>query len=186
MTKREDRNAELDAFDDSPPSEEEIRASDRLREGLAGAAQLDDAQVVLARAIKLAHSPSELEDREHRAIVERATRTSAAKKMRARVVPIFAIAGALSLAAAVMFMIRGTSPMQSAEAPSSATRLNLPGTPLAQSRSTAPLFVQDEESAKGEETKTSQRSTASSRIDRIAMARENDFRENQFAMWGVR
>jgi hypothetical protein len=46
---------------------------------------------------------------------------------------------------------------------------------LVQVRSTAPLFHEPFNAA-----------TASARVDRIALARSDDLRENMYAQWGVR
>ena len=68
---------------------------------------------------------------------------------------------ALAAAAAVVLLVGGMPPREP---------------PLATARSTQSLFVERFESRGGE----------SARIDRIAMARGSDLRENHYARWGAR
>lgn len=187
---------------DAPPTEEEVAASARLRERgdplvdalraawspgpldeqihaalldetvaldadeLALATALRDAlgEDPLAAALAAAWRPAELPEREHAAILARALATAPAEG-KSNVVAFrlrraaLATTTALAFAASVVVWIGNA-------------RTELP---LAQARSTQALF--DEPFHGGE---------ASARIDRIAVARASDLRDNQFAKWGAR
>ncbi len=141
----------------APPTEEEVRASERLRQALEMGDDRHPA-AALARALAAAHHPETLPSER----AGRAARTAVGK--RANVV--FAAFGAAALAAAaasaVLFAHAGL------ERPATAPL-------LARSRSTAELFHERFEPGQ-----------ASARIDRIATARERDWRDNQYSLWGVR
>jgi hypothetical protein len=155
---------------DAPPSAEEIAEAERLRDALADPARVHEG-ATLARAVALAHEPRAIDPGEHQAIVERAI-AAATKGKRAtggRVIRVvFGVAAALSAAAALLLVI-GRSAERSA-------RPEMPATALAPVRSTQPLFHEPFARIGG----------ASDRIDRIAMARAGDLRDNRFALWGVR
>lgn len=196
-----------DHDDDLPPSEEELAASKRLRDALEDPS-VDDPDADLARALRAAFapgeipedehaqivddvptaeelalaakvsgeldadplvaalraawSPKELPEAEHRAIVERALPAPRTRK-EGRVIRVTfgVVAGAIAIAASVFVWVN---------APSSSSEV-----PLARARSTQPLF--------GEPFKPGD---ASARIDKIAVARASDYRDNRFAKWGVR
>jgi hypothetical protein len=159
---------ESDLGPDAPPTEDELREARALAEALespAGAtAASEDATFLRAVAIAEGTGVADLDPEKNARLVERAlTRAAAPEKPReGRVIRVaFGAVTALSLAAAVVFAVVG------------APKSELPPT-LAQSRSTQELF---REPFHGE---------ASARIDRIAMARSSDLRENRFARWGVR
>ncbi len=161
---------------DAPPSEEEKIASARLRDAL-GDPKIPNADAELARALSLADEPRPLAEEEHRAIVERSLATA---KPRGQVIRVaFGVATAVALAAAAVLVL---GRLDMAEAPRAAD-MRAAGpvriASLAPVRSTQELF--DEPFAK-----PLSRGAASARIDRIAMARAGDLRENRFAMWGVR
>ena len=157
---------------DAPPTEEEKIASERLRDALADP-KIENADAELARALAQAHGPRELGKDEHDAIVRAAL---AKAKPRGRVIRItFGLATTFAVAAAAVLFI-GRSEMKSAP-PESASVAAAPS--LVPVRSTQDLF--DEPFAK-----PLSKGAASARIDRIAMARAGDLRENRFAMWGVR
>jgi hypothetical protein len=161
-----------DVDPDAPPSAEERIASERLRDAL-GDPSRDNADADFARSLALANEPREIDRAEHRAIVERAL---AKAKPRGQVIRIaFGAATIVSLAAAAILVL-GRFDMQS-DARRAAATVVPPA--LVQARSTQELF--DEPFAK-----PLSKGAASARIDRIAMAREGDLRENRFAMWGVR
>jgi len=201
--------------DDIPETEEELAAARRLRDALEDPS-IDDPDADLARALAAAYAPSTLEDVEHARLVddvaspeELASAAALARALdaepltvalraawsprpldeadhhalvaravgaaprsglgsvpgsarRARVVRVAfgAVAGAVALAASVLVWVDGRAPHE---------------VPIARARSTQPLF--DEPFRAGD---------ASARIDRIAMARASDFRDNRFAGWGVR
>jgi len=149
---------------DAPPSEEELAESARLREALDDPKK-ESTGAELARAVALAHAPREIDDAEHRAIVARGVAEGArrvAKKKRGVVVRVtFGVSVAVAIAAGVMIVFGLRAPAQ---------------IELAVTRSTQPLFPDKFPQTGGE----------SDRIDRIAMARSSDLRENRFARWGVR
>ncbi|HEY8078127.1 MAG TPA: hypothetical protein VIF62_28565 [Labilithrix sp.] len=137
----------------------ELAAAATLREALAsGVAKTAEAE--LAHALAVAWNPKALSEAEHRAIVEAAIAKVTALRPRGNVIRVaFGVTvGALALAAAFVLVIRAPKEAQ-----------------LAHARSTQPLF--------GEPFKSGE---ASVRIDRIALARAGDFRDNRFAQWGVR
>ena len=172
-----DERVHAEMLDDVPVSPDELRLAAELREALDDGAHAPDrraatrAEQELAFALRSAFRPSALGDEEHRAIVAKAlgeTRAGGAVvafRPRARTTRGALITGAttvLALAASVVVWITTAAP-QSSEAP------------LARARSTQPLF--DEPFKSGE---------TSARIDRIAIARASDYRDNRFAKWGVR
>jgi len=159
---------------DAPASEEETRAAEALRAALEDPATgHEDAD--FARALALAHEPRAIAPDDHRAIVEHAlSRPEHARKgpkQRGAVIRIvFGVAAALSLAATLVLVV-GLRHEDRASAPMAAA---LP--PAIAARSTQPLFRTPFQTAGG----------TSARIDRIAMARASDLRDNRFARWGVR
>ncbi len=152
---------------DAPPSDEERALSERLRDALADPrAKNDDAD--LARALSLGFEPREIAPDEHRAIVEAALARAVSTRARSNVRRVvFGMGAALAVAAAAILVIRN----QGAPGPVRDTAATMVAT-----RSTQPLFDEPFARAGG----------ASARIDRIAMARASDLRENRFASWGVR
>jgi len=165
---------------DAPASEEEKIASARLRDALEDP-KLASADAELARALALAGEPRAIDEVEHREIVDRAVSKA---KPRGRVIRVvFGVSTALALAAAAVLFVGTVN--RAAEPSRSASVGIAPGAAVAQAqvlvptRSTQALW--DEPFAK-----PLSRGAASARIDRIAMARAGDLRENRFAMWGVR
>lgn len=121
----------------------------------------------LAVALRAAWSPAPIDEAEHRALVARAIGpvvAAAPGATRSNVVRVAFGAGVsvLALAASVLLFLNVRQP-------------DAPAAPLAKARSTQPLF--DEPFRPGE---------ASARIDRIALARASDLRDNRFARWGVK
>jgi len=154
------RHAELlrAALEDpfAPPSEDELRESERLRQALDHG---DDTHpdAALARALSHALRPAEL---------PRTTAERAALRVKARGPSVIYVTfGALALAAAAAFALFVVRPGSDAPTTTAA---------LVPSRTTEPLF--HEAFASG---------ASSERIDRIASARERDARENRYALWGV-
>jgi len=142
----------------APPSAEELRESERLRQALE-TDDTDYAAAALARALRSAARPEALAPEAGRRAAERAT------PRRPNVV--FVTFGAVALAAAAAFALLIATPrleMSSAPAPA-----------LARSRSTAELFHEPFEAGQ-----------ATARIDRIASSREREWRDNQYALWGLR
>ncbi len=157
---------------DATPSAEEQVLAVALRDSLARKHEPragDPEAAQLARALRAAFSPSELDLATHQAIIDVAlakmpARVVALGTARARVIRVAfgVVSGGLALAASIVFVVT-TAPLHGNEAP------------LAQARTTQPLFS---EPFKAGET--------SARIDRIASARASDFRDNRFTKWGVR
>lgn len=149
-------------------------AADDLARVLDGGAATS-AEGELVVALRAAWSPSPIDEAEHAALVARAVgpvvattttpaATTPAVPSRSNVVRIAFGAGVsvLALAASVLLFVN----VNEREAPAA---------PLARARSTQPLFA--EPFRPGE---------ASARIDRIALARASDLRDNRFARWGVK
>jgi hypothetical protein len=153
---------------DAPASEEERADAEKLRQALDEPRLVsDDAQ--LARALSAAWSPRDLSEGVHQALVEEALAAHAARRrrQRGRVVRMsFGASSVLALAAAVFLLVRGDR--RGPETVRVAA--------VVVSRSTQTLFADPFAPTGGE----------SARIDRIAMARGADLRENEFAKWGVR
>ena len=144
---------------DAPPSEEEIRESQRLREALEDASK-ESADADLLRAVKNAAEPKAIAkadlDEAVKSGISRGERRSGGVVIRVA----FGASFVLAAAAAIVFFL-GRGPVQSPE--------------LVHARSTQSLFTERFEAHGGE----------SARIDRIAVARAADLRENHFARWGV-
>jgi hypothetical protein len=146
------------------PSDDELRESERLRQAL----ESDDVShpdAALARALKAATRPEPLSPRDAQRLVP----TAAPRRPNV----VYVTFGAVALAAAASFALFLLPQPRAKESALSASAVARPG--LLRSRSTQDLF--HERFEPGE---------ASARIDRIASAREHDWRENQYALWGVR
>jgi hypothetical protein len=149
---------------DDLPTAEELALAEELRRSLEPSGRPPE----IVAALRAAWRPSPIDESEHRTIVERAVGRAPTAKVvplagrRARGVRLVVVTttSVLALAASVVVWL---TPAQRAEAP------------LAKARSTQPLF--DEPFKAGE---------MSARIDRIAMARASEYRDNRFAKWGVR
>ena len=118
----------------------------------------------LARVLRAAWSPEDLSAEEHRKLVAQAIAPRRAKVVRVS----FGASAILALAASVLLVVwsdRGPRPGPPNVGPT-----------LSLSRSTQSLFGRPFAPTGGE----------SARVDRIAMARAADLRENEFAKWGVR
>jgi hypothetical protein len=156
---------------DAPPTDEELAEATKLRDALAhGEGGVESAEV--ARALSAAWSPRDLSAGDHRALVSRALAGHGARRRKARVVRASFGAGAalVALAAGVLLVLRG------APAPPQTAAVARPASPtFLSSRSTQSLFPEPFGSTGGE----------TARVDRIAMARAADLRENEFARWGI-
>jgi hypothetical protein len=196
--------------DELPPTEEEVAASKRLREALEDPS-IDDPDADLARSLRAAFDPTaidegvhaqmlddvptaeelelaaELRDAldadpvvqalasawrpkdinsiEHRQIVAKALPPAARQGGRVMRVTFGFVAGAIAIAASVVVWMN---------APHAQTEV-----PLARARTTQPLFPSYDGFKSGE-------ANATARIDKIAIARAGDYRDNRFAKWGVR
>jgi hypothetical protein len=153
---------------EAPPSEEEVAAANKLRDALASGAGGDES-AELARALSAAWSPRDLSPADHRVLVDRAlaVRTRTRRRVRASRAS-FAAGAIVALAAGIVLVLRGALGPPEAVGEGSAG--------LISSRSTQSLFAEPFAGAGGQ----------TSRVDRIAMARAADLRENEFAQWGVR
>jgi len=141
----------------APPSAEELRESERLRQALE-TGDGEHAGAALARALRAATHPDSLG--------QEGSRRAAARAVPRRPNVVYVTFGAVTLAAAAAFAVLFASPRleKSAAAPE-----------LVRSRSTAELFHEPFEPGQ-----------ASARIDRIAVSREREWRDNQYALWGLR
>ncbi len=150
---------------------DEVAKAEALRRALGRADAHEDAPAVesagengdpdglaeLAASLRAAHAPTELSPKDHEEILSRSL--PAAKSGGGRVIRVtFGVVSAMAMAAALILYLRPSPPPS--EAPIAWVR----------SRSTAPLF-----------SEPWRRGEATARIDRIALAREHDFRENRFA-----
>ncbi len=143
---------------DAPPSEEEIRESERLREALEDPSK-ENAEADLLRAVKNAAAPKALAKED----LDKAVESGLAREKRSGgvVIRVAFGAGLIVAAAAAVVLFVGRGPVVQPD--------------LARARSTQELFTERFEVRGGE----------SARIDRIAIARASDLRDNRFARWGV-
>ncbi len=147
--------------DELEPTEEEIRESQRLREALEDPSK-DSPDADLLRAVQSAANPKTLDRVSLDAAVESSLSRRGNKPRGGVVIRVVFGAGALLAAAAAIVFMVGHEPSPAPE--------------LARARSTQSLFKERFETQGGE----------SARIDRIAMARAADLRDNHYARWGVR
>jgi hypothetical protein len=156
---------------EAPPTEDEVAEATKLRDALASGAGGDES-AELARALSAAWSPRDLSPGDHRARVARALAARPRPHRRVWASRASFAAGAIvALAAGALVILRG------ALGPSPSAPVGPEGsTAFIASRSTQPLFAEPFASTGGQ----------TSRVDRIAMARAADLRENEFARWGVR
>jgi hypothetical protein len=167
MSDPPDRFKDLEA----PPTEAELSEAEALRAALDGS-DGSHRQAELARAVALAWDPRDLSREEHAALVQRAISTAPTRTLRrALVVRLTLGTGALMALAASVLLVLWTDRSQGTRG-----LARMAGPALAVSRSTQDLF-HTQFPATGEER---------ARIDRIAMARASDLRDNEFAKWGVR
>jgi hypothetical protein len=156
----------------APPTEDEMRESERLRIALE-TSDTGHPDAALARALKTALAPNTPGTGE----AERAAERLSSSRPRGRV--IYVSFGAVALAAAAAFALfvarPDTSPTAQRSGPAAATRGVETARALAASRTTGDLFSERFEPGK-----------ATDRIDRIALVRERELRENRYALWGVR
>lgn len=148
---------------EAPPSDEELRAASALREAL-DARRDGPREAELARSLRAAHAPTELDRAAHERIL-----AAALPPQRSNVLRVAfggGVAAVLAAAAAALVLVRDVS---KTEAPSATAA-------LVQRRSAQDLFDDPFPREGG----------GSARVDRIATARGRDLRANQFAKWGVR
>ena len=151
----------------APASIEELVESERLRQALDGNGDGDGEHLdlVLARALSVAHAPSKGLPKARPSVLSLAAERPPARVLFLR---FAGIAATLAAAAAVLLAVTSRPSMHDASAP------ELPVLALAQSRSTAALIQVDAAGA------------PSTRIDRIASTRGRELRDNRYALWGVR
>jgi hypothetical protein len=151
---------------DDVPTAEELELAAELRDAL-------DADPVV-QALAAAWRPKEINSIEHRQIVAKALPPAANRGGRVMRVTFGVVAGAIAIAASVVVWMN---------APHAQGHGSPEQVPLARARSTQPLFPSYDDFKSGE---TNASANATARIDRIAMARAGDYRDNRFAKWGVR
>jgi len=168
MSEPSDRPDDRSPDPDAPATDEELAASAKLRDALEDPSRRsDDAE--LARAMSSAWSPRDLSAEAHRTLVDEALARHDVRRLRRGVVirVSFGASAVLALAAAVLLYVRSDrQPRETVHMVAA----------VAFSRSTQTLFPDRFAPTGGE----------SARIDRIAMARAADLRDNEFAKWGVR
>lgn len=156
---------------DALPTAEELEAAAALADSLESRGKEPDHDEILS-TLRLAWNPTDLGAEDHEIILARvglargeggAAKVIPLAARPRRTVRVLAIAttSVLALAASVLVWLSTADQRTMA--------------PLARARSTQPLF--DEPFKPGE---------TSARIDKIAIARATDFRDNRFAKWGVR
>lgn len=165
--------AELDAIvaaaiaADAPADEGEAALAEELRAALADPRR-DHPLATLAHAARSAHAPTALSAEDNARLVARALEPAAARPPRGQVIRVaFGAAATITALAASVWLFAGGFGGAGSTA----------SIDLARSRSTQPLFGEPFKAGDGQ---------ASARIDRIAVARSADFRENRFKRWGVR
>lgn len=152
-------DSELDP--DAPPTEQELAAAESLRAALEGRAT-GDRDADLARALKIALDPRPIDARVHAAILDRVV----APRSRLRRALWFAGPAVAIAAGAILYVSLAPTPTSK-----SPTR-----DALIAERSTSALFHEP----------FPRSGATSSRVDRIAMVRSRDLRDNEFTRWGVR
>jgi hypothetical protein len=158
-----DRPILHDVDPDAPPTADELTESARLREALDDPSKPHEGADLL-RSLAAASAPREIDPATHRGIVARAVATKRGVVIRVA----FGATTLLAVAAALLLYLR-RGPEASRTTPAAAAQ-------VAVTRSTQPLFSEPFASEGGERE----------RVDRIAMARASDLRQNRFAKWGVR
>jgi hypothetical protein len=169
---------------DAEPTEEERASAEALRRALEGVAAPGgadaDEDAALAGRLRAAWAPPPIDPEAHQRILaaalgEEPRSRSVPRRLPvrgARITPIVVgAAAALALAAGVAVVVRT---QEGAQAPAAEPALAVQA--VAVSRSTQPLFADRFPQLGGQ----------SSRIDRIALARASDLRDNEFSRWGVR
>jgi len=165
---------------DAPPTPAEIAEAEALRDALAdpsaprrldAAGRAGEEAARFARAVSVAHAPRPLDADRHRAILEKVL-APPTRRTGKRLAYVLALGGAAAAAAMALLFVRSPASAVRPAAPSVSVSVE----PLVPLRSTQPLFAEP----------FAPRGGASARIDRIAVARAADLRDNRFAAWGVR
>jgi hypothetical protein len=151
----------------APATEDEVRESERLRRALEG--QADHPATELCDVLRAAADPAPLEPRSADRLASKHLGTPRSNVV---YVAFGAAAAVAALAAAVALLLSPVErPGPAAQRPAVPAKQHQ----LAVSRSTAPLF--DSKFETGGTT---------ARIDRIALQRGREFRDNRYAAWGLR
>jgi hypothetical protein len=158
---------------DDAPSPEELLEAEALRRALEDP-RISNEAAALARAASVAHAPRPIDPGEHRAIVERALARASRARSGVVVRVSFGVAAALAIAAGVALFVSPAADRQAPAATAASTPIYV--------HSTQPLFAEPFTAEESHPYRTS----GSARVDRIAMARASDFRENEFSRWGTR
>ncbi len=170
---------------DAKPTRLEQRAADTLRDGLARGGELPREHAI-AGDLRAAWRSGEISAERNEALIQAAIERAAPERTgrvlafrRALPVTVGAITSLVAIAAGIALMFQ-----RAEQAEPSASIGARPGSAaiarasLIRSRSTDDLFDPAEKfPVSGEE---------SARIDRIALARASDLRQNRYAAWGVR
>ena len=165
-----DRKNPVDVDPDEPASPEELEQAQALHYALEGQGQHPLAD--LARALRLAVEPRDIDAAEHRQLVHRVVGRKPGVERRVIYVA-FGATSALALAAAVTLLL-SRAPLEQPSA--GLDTVPMGAAALARSRSTQPLF----------DAPFARHGGNSARIDRIAQQRSKDYRANLFAKMGVR
>jgi hypothetical protein len=154
--------------DEAPPTPEELAQAEALRLALEDPS-LSDPHAELARAIALAHSPKDIAHETHERLIAQAQLKLKKPASGGQVIRVAfgGVMATLALAAGVFLFVRAQSTI---------TVHTSTGLSLAHRRSTQNLFSEKFPTQGG----------ASTRIQRIATAREREMRSNRFAQWGVK
>jgi hypothetical protein len=159
-----------------PANQEELAASERFRQALAGVADHPDLE--LAKALAVSHGgtpPSDIEAINARTLDKALNAATPASTHRPSNVVFmsFGVAGVLGAAAAILLLL--ISPKTEQDQAASLAPASVGAAPaLAQSRSSSHLFAQ-----KFEPQGTTER------VDLIASVRARELRANRFKQWGV-
>lgn len=152
---------------DPAPTAQELAEAAALRDELERAVATSPL-ASLGLALRAANTPRDLDAAAHAELIDAAVRNFKPKPQRSNVIRIAfggTVASVLAVAAGLVLLLQQSAPNQVATA-----RVE-----LAAARSTEPLFAEPFRPGQ-----------TSARIDRIAMARGQDYRENRFRRWGVR
>jgi len=153
---------------DPAPTALELAEAAALRDELERPVATSSQLASLGLALRAANAPKDLDAAAHAALIDAAVRNFKPKPQRSNVIRVAfggTVASVLAVAAGMVLVLQQSTPDQVATAK----------VELAAARSTEPLFAEP-----------FQPGQTSARIDRIAMARGQDYRENRFRRWGVR
>ena len=153
----------------APPSPDELVESERLRRALDGEFEHPDGR--LAAALRAAGAPAPLAAEAMDRLAERALAPRRSGNVIFVAFGALATAAVAAAAAAMLFI----SPAKDARVAAAPAASAAPQPELVPSRSTSAHFSEKFETA-----------DTSERVDRIALARARDLRNNRYTAWGVR